>query len=497
MAFAAFTNVFLKKATKSFFIFTLLIVFNTSTSASHLSDEIALKNTYQYRVLTRELASNPSDQFSDNVRPIAQREINLINLKMSNGKRFYSNQYVQVQPVDSLRLQTLHNSASNGLISGNFGETFAGHNYSSLNVDGSAFINNAVLLSHETRVQYDSAQSDVYLYRYRVKTAFSKLSFSMAKDSLILGPGYFGNLISSNNSQPYQIAMLKTEVPYSAGLLGQFRWYVWHSWFDNGSANSPDAKMLGIRFAIKPSKYIDLSITRTSSYGGNGQDIDSFDKLFNVITAKDENAKTNIDTDQLLGFDASLYLPFLKKFSPFLGGKLYTEFLVNDVVLFWQTEDLGDKRIIRFLDQSSLFGLYLTTGKLDFHFEYVKTANAIYGHQATGASGSSVNGYIIGHFIGRDSNAYLSEVYYEWIRNFHISLNTGIIVKGQRLANSQTTNTYGIGFKYFITPKAQLEMKTTYLISDRTDINPSPISYNFIEESNTDWHSVINLSYQF
>jgi len=463
---------------------------------NQLSNEISLHNDYQYRLITRQLTTNPNQSFSDNVRPLAERELALINFKPVTSRNYALVGLAKFQPVQDVRLQAIHNNESNTLVNSNYGEKFAGNNNGTLNISGDSSINELILLSHDARIQYDQSSSKLSLYRFRLKTAFSHISVSYAKDSLLLGPGYFGNLFTSDNVQPYQIALFKTEIPYVVPVLGSFRWYLWHSWFNNDEPRLPDTKMLGIRLSLKPNKLVEFGLTRTSTYGGNGQNINSFTKLSSVITAKDENASTDINTDQLVGMDAALYLPFLRKASPFLGGKLYTEYVWNDIVAFWQTEDRDDSRLFELLGKSYLYGIYLTTGKLDFHFEYINTAGALYAHSTLGSTGSSVNGYLIGHFIGRDASAYLSEIYYEWNRQIHVSVNMGRIKRLQRPSNNQYSTIYGLGIKYFYSQKIQMELKTNYIFTNKKDIDPSPIYYNFINDSRTDWQSIVNITYR-
>ena len=460
--------------------------------ASHqLSKEISLKENYQYRLVTRKLATQPNKNFSDNVRPLAARESILTNRRFYSGK----SQLGVLKPIQDIQLKAIHSNPNNP-VNSNYGENFSNNNGGILNIHGYTSFQDILLFSHDTRIQYDQTKSELSLNRYQIKSAFSHISISYAKDSLLLGPGYFGNLFSSDNVQPYQIALVKTEVPYKIPIFGQFRWYLWHSWFNNDEPALADSKMLGIRFTLKPSKYFEFSLTRTSTYGGNGQNIDSFSKLSNVITAKDENAETDINTDQLVGIDASLYLPFNQKLSPFLGGKFYTEYVWNDIAAFWQTEDKGNGRLFELLGRSYLYGIYLTTKKLDFHFEYVNIARALYAHSTLGATGSSINGFLIGHFIGRDAEAFLSEVYYEWKPKIHFSVNAGRVKRLQRPSNNQFTKMYGLGIKYFSSQKIRIELSTRFIFEDQSDIDPSPINYNFVNTESSNWQSTISVTYR-
>ena len=489
--------------------FIFLLCQQGHANSGYTSDELAISKTYAYRLLTRQISTHPSKMFSDNIKPLALREIALLygQNPSTNAFRFFNPSYMRndrsfsqrltFQPITEFRFIDLNASRKNTTIPGNSGETLNGHNTNILSASGNLYLKDYLLMSHETRVIYDQETTSNELYKFRFKKGFSNVSVSYAKESIVLGPGYFGNLMLSDNVEPEQIAMIKTEIPYKMPVLGHFRWYLWHIWYNDEQRPNINPKLLGLRLSFKPTDYFELAVTRTSYFSGeSGSKVNSFSDLWKLFTAEDENApQKTLNTDQLAGFDASLYLKDIKKYSPFVGGKIYTERVWNDVIAYWQDEDSDESALFSPLGTSFLYGLFLTTGKFDITYEYVRTTRLIYAHHDFGRDGSSNDGYIIGHFIGRDARAHLLELYYELHKKFHISTTTGTIENGISLAKPQETNLFGGGFSYFPSSQLQIDLNVNYLKRNLIDIDSSPVNYLFIDERDEEIYAVLSANY--
>jgi len=493
-----------------------LILCNTAlgNSVRISTQDVSLSDKYAYRVLTRQLASHPTQTFSDNIKPISFREIHLLqklnssytrqlNKMAASGvfrheqKSVMSNRRFLFRPITEVRFFNINSSRNNPDVTANAGESVGGHNTNVFSSIGNIYFKDYFAVSHETRIKYDQAENHASLYKFQIKKAFSHLSLSYAKENLVLGPGYFGNIMLSDNVEPENIALLKTELPYQIPYLGSFRGYLWHIWYQDEQRENQNPKLLGLHLSLKPNKHLELGISRTSYYGGNSNNaISGARDLWKLTTAEDENIPSSINTDQLAGVDASLYLPQIHKYTPFKGLKLYTERVWNDIKAFWQKEDRKDGTLVQMLGTSFLYGAFLTTGKLDIHFEFVKTTELIYAHHDFGRYGASVNGYVIGHHIGRDSHAYLSSVYYEWRPKIHLTAGYAWIERGLNLNKQQMVNEVSAGVHLFSQRNLQLAFNTAYIKRDRTDIDNSPVFYRFIDQNDDEVRVTFNVAYQ-
>jgi len=490
----------------------LFLGFPLQSSAERLAtDELSVSHNYAYRALTRQLASAPAHRFSDNVKPISFREIaslqpsetffqkkHSVFMNTINSVNEVKRNRQSFQPAREFHTHSIYTSKENAKVTSNFGEKYDGYRLGAFSIAGNFYLNRHFVISHESRIDIDETSTEFGLYRFRLKTGFDRYSLSLARESLVLGPGYFGNLLLSNNVEPENTTMFKIEDPYKFPYIGYLRLYLWHIAYDDNNRVNKDPNLLGSRLTIKPNKYFEASVTRMAYFGGRDNDrVDSLKDIVKLVTAEDENASTSINTDQLAAMDISLYLPGVKKNTPFSGAKLYSERVWNDVKAIWQEEDKNDGVFFKLLGTSFLHGLYLTTGKLDFHLEYVKTTTAIYAHGEFGRDGLTDSGYIIGHFIGRDAQAYLSELYYEFTPKVHGFVQLGRIKRGLHLSDQQITNQYGLGANYFHSRRWQFEFKLRYLASDLTDIDDSPVVYKFVDEKDEEIQSILKATYYF
>ena len=121
----------------------------------------------------------------------------------------------------------------------------------------------------------------------------------------------FGNLLMSNNVQPENSVIIKTEIPYDWGVLGAFRWYAWHTWFDDDERYNKDPRLLGARVSLMPWNVVELGFTRVALYGGSkNESFDSLNAYWEMFTAVNENVGDNpYNSEQQASFDISVFLP--------------------------------------------------------------------------------------------------------------------------------------------------------------------------------------------
>lgn len=478
----------------SLFVVSSVVLYEANATKQYATDELSVSHEYAYRQIARSLAMRPNSRVSDNVKPLSWREIRLLN---HNSRLLQGDAGKSYQPVREINLDSAGSTKPHPFIYENYGARFDGRQNTALSVSGNFYPGNYFMASHQIRVESNDEFSEPSLYRFRLKTGLGRFTLSYAKESLVLGPGYFGNLLHSKNVEPENISLIKIEDPYKLPYLGYFRLYWWWIAYDDRDRVNKDPNLLGLRLSLKPVKYAEMNFTRTSYYGGTNNDtVRSVSDLLKIATAEDENAATtSINTDQLAAIDISFYIPVVARYTPFNGAKLYTERVWNDLKAFWQTDDRNEGTIFRLLGTSMLNGIFLTTGRLDFYLEFVKTTEAIYAHGSFGRDGATDNGYVIGHYIGRDARAYLSELYYELNHRLHVFGRLGFIERGLNLDKRQLSEQVGAGINYFFLGQLQLGISANYIHSNRTDIDESAVNYNFIEADYRELQGFVSLSY--
>ncbi|NND65427.1 MAG: capsule assembly Wzi family protein [Gammaproteobacteria bacterium] len=125
------------------------------------------------------------------------------------------------------------------------------------------------------------------------------------------GPGWDGSLILSNNARPVPALSVQRNISkpfdwWALNWLGP-----WHLQFMAGQLDSDrfidSPYLLGWRFTSKPLQSLELGVTRTAQWGGEGrpQDLDSF---FDLLIGRGNTGDDNITVEnepgnQLAGFD--------------------------------------------------------------------------------------------------------------------------------------------------------------------------------------------------
>ncbi|MGA1870457.1 MAG: capsule assembly Wzi family protein [bacterium] len=478
------------------------------------TDDIPLTHSYFYRLINRSLTISPSKYSTDNVKPVSIREaamwcdadthhiperLRSFFRKHVNEKEYRGDDFLW-NPLRRVSFSGVSSAKEDILIMSNYGERFQGRHYFTLNGTGNVFLKDFSLLSYELRVKNDHEGGTLELYQYAFKKGLKHLSLNLAKGSFLLGPGYFGKILLSDNVEPEHTALIKTEIPYDWGALGAFRWYLWHIWYDDDDRVNKDPKLFGMRFSLKPFDVFECALNRVIYYGGSGNPhYKSIKDLWKLFTAEEENTTSKWDTDQFASVDMTFNLSFIKKLRACAGGKLYTEHAWNDIVTPYQPEDGLGRGEDRFdlLGESHIYGIFLTTGSLDVRFEYTKTTRYVYDNHNFSPEGYSDNGYVIGHYIGKDARASFCEIYYEADDAFHLYVSGARIKRGAHLAseNEQIQKEFGVGVRYFHIHSLECGVDLKYIKRDRKDTDSSPVGINFIDQKESEAYVKFTASY--
>lgn len=147
------------------------------------------------------------------------------------------------------------------------------------------------------------------------------------------GPGWEGSLILSNNARPFPAITLQRErsEPFSwrpLAWLGPWQFTTMLGQLE-GNRDVPHAKMFGMRLSFKPYSKLEVGLSRTAQWGGDGrsEDLKTFGRL---LIGQDNYGNNDITIDnqpgnQLAGYDVRWASPVLD-----LPYALYAQFIGED-----------------------------------------------------------------------------------------------------------------------------------------------------------------------
>ena len=501
-----------------FYCFLFILIFSNAAFSvtKKTTDDIPASNEYLYRLSERAMTISPSKFYSDTFKPVSYRETavlfhqdeNYADLFGVNEKiKFLADRvnnlygfeddykgYSNIIPLKFAKMSGFYSDDKNTPYYSSFGKKSEEEYYFDASAYGFGYIGDVILGAYEIKFELNENE-DVDLSRFRLKKGFKHIGVEVMKDNIVTGPGYFGQLLLSDNIEPEISVLAKTEIPYNWGILGNFRWYLWNTWFDDDDRVSSDPKLLGMRLSLKPSKYFEIGATRVSYYGGSGNhDYSSLSDYWKLFTAKYENTGGKWDTDQHVGLDTSIYVPAINKVSPFDGMKLYAEAAWNDITAPWQEEDEGKSFKLR--GDSYVFGILLVRKNMDIRLEGANIYRETYAHHNY-PDGYTDDDYIIGHYIGRDAEMMGFEVYYEFTERLHGYIGNEHIERNVDTEDKQKENIAYVGGKYFFNNKLSLETRFTYIDKNKVNTYDSSVNYQFEDKSEQNYYFNFEISYTF
>jgi len=466
------------------------------TGANHTTDDVNLLNAYFYRLVERASVIDPGKRFTNTFRPISEREagslfhgresIDFIYKKIvaylaenKNNLEFHN---LTLSPLNEIHVTGICSDQKNAPLYQNSGAEMDGYCYGSIIGGGNAIWKDYALIGYDLRLSNDGDVHPVDFYRYKLKAGFEHTTLSIARDTIVVGPGSFGQLLMSANVQPENSVIIKTEVPYNLWLLGAFRFYLWHVWYDDDERANKDPRLWGARISLMPWDTVEIGLSRTAMYGGSqNSDYDSIEGYWEMFTARNENDGENeYDSEQIAGIDLSVVLPFAARYTPFSGAKAYYEYTFTDIRACWQPEDRDDGNLLKPLAGSHLIGLFLTTGSMDIRLEYMNTHKLAY--KGGDSQGYSDNGYLIGHYSGLNTKGLTGEIYYELIPMLNLYTGAGYMIHKDAADEEQIEKNIFAGADILLTESILLTPTFQYSTFDKTDRDPSPIRYDFANE---------------
>jgi Capsule assembly protein Wzi len=145
-----------------------------------------------------------------------------------------------------------------------------------------------------------------------VEFGYKYISLQAGKITTWYGPGRGGALIFTNNAQPYPGVRLHNPVPIPApgifSFLGNVQYDLFVARLD-ADRPVPHSLLSGMRLAARPSRFLELGVSRAFQFGGEGRD-ESLSTFLHVLTGRRESAGNTPVGNSLASVDAALLLPF-------------------------------------------------------------------------------------------------------------------------------------------------------------------------------------------
>ncbi|HIQ31798.1 MAG TPA: hypothetical protein EYH49_06545 [Aquifex aeolicus] len=306
-----------------------------------------------------------------------------------------------LKPVNSLTLRlfftgeeafVLENSAGTLLEKGLSAHAF---------LDGYLSVGHNFVLYYQVRHVRSESGADTDLLRAYAKVRIRKFSFEFGKDTVHLGPGEM-SLLLSTNAEPFLMAKVQTEE--SLEFFGLWDFLFLRGWLKEEREDRSDPNILALRVVWKPHPILELGITRTSLYGGEGRPGYKLSEYPKLILGIEENVPFGkYDTDGYGAWDVSLYLPLERWVGWIRSFKLYYQEAGTDILAWWQKEDRGKFALpfgFTLLDKGYVIGALLSLRRDIIRLEFSKTSRFWYKHHLYPKEGYTYKGMSLGHPYG-------------------------------------------------------------------------------------------------
>jgi hypothetical protein len=227
-----------------------------------------------------------------------------------------------------------------------------------------------------------------------VRLGWPQATLEAGRFALWYGPGRHGALLFTTNAKPLIGVRIRNPRPISfpnpIGFLGVFQYDFFMARIDTGGPY-PDSLVSGMRFALRPNRYLEIGASRALHFGGEGQD-ESFSTFWDILKGQRENAGNTPKGNSLASVDAKVHLPFR----------------IQPVVLYGEYGGEDQSKPGVFTRHAWLWGVFLPSigpfRKADLRFEYGTTltnGKAVwYQH---GQYPHQYDGRILGHHMGTDA----------------------------------------------------------------------------------------------
>ena len=254
------------------------------------------------------------------------------------------------------------------------------------------------------------ASTDVDFRRFYAKLKMWKFSIMAGKDTVHLGPGEYGMMLSSN-AEPFYMVKIQNEQTIHLG--GDWNLLFLNGWIREERRDISNPQLLAMRLTYRPPKmfsFFELGMTRAMMYGGDGRpsyDLTEYPYLIAGVSDNVPNSKW--DADSYAGIDFTFNIPMYKLNPKIKVFKFYIQESGTDMAAIWQVEDKVELLLpyvfFRFLERAYVMGIFAATDSDIMRLEYTKTSLSHYRHHIYKYEGYTINGLSLGHPFGKNHQA--------------------------------------------------------------------------------------------
>jgi len=311
-----------------------------------------------------------------------------------------------VQPLQGFRSMTLYANADT-ILPGRSGLALHEGLNGILTEDGSMTVKERFSAYWSFRHIWRDDGQEHQIHRAYAKVRLGKFSIEGGRDSVNFGPGEWGLLLSAN-AEPYWMVKFQNEEPIE--LFGKWSFMVLNGWLLDTRRDHSDPLLFAARMVYQPLGWLEIGVTRTELYGGEGRPSYKIHEMPEVIFGgKDNVTRGRFDNDGYAALDFTISLPMDRWTDGAVRSlRFYFQEAGTDIAAPWQPED----RIFtipwiffHFFERAYLMGLTMSLDDHFFRIEYAKTALSFYRHHLYQEEGYSYRGFSLGYPFGRNSQS--------------------------------------------------------------------------------------------
>ena len=226
------------------------------------------------------------------------------------------------KPIGMPRLETIYldgekvplpgtDAAQNGLVYNNEGiDPEEGLNaYLDFEIQGRL----GPLAMHVQPLLHLNGEGGGELHKAYLTLSAPNLDLELGKRSLWWGQGYHGSLFLSNNAEPLIMARLTnpspTILPWVFERLGPSRFDLFLSRLEE-DRDVPEPYLLGTRVNFKPHPTLEIGLTRTIIFGGDGRPGITLGRFFKILGGANVGDPDDELSNSIAGVDVRVSLPF-------------------------------------------------------------------------------------------------------------------------------------------------------------------------------------------
>ena len=257
-----------------------------------------------------------------------------------------------------------------------------------------------------------------------IRIGWPQATLEAGRFSVWWGPGRHGSLLFTANAEPVRGVRLRNPRPIPLGrwlkFLGMFQYDLFVARLEE-SRPIPHSLLSGVRVAVRPSRYLEIGLSRAIHFGGSGRG-SGISEWWEAFKGTKENEPGN-EGNQLAGFDLSVTLPF--RVQPV---RIYLEAAGEDQATFLGVPYPTKPAYLGGIFLPALFG----SRRADFRAEFARNHFQDYGpawyvHSASGGGyAHRYRGEILGHHMGTDAQDIFLEGHYFLLPSSYLELNVDI-----------------------------------------------------------------------